>query len=104
MWGVGSGLAGGSGQRDGRYRGSVGATPRALPGGAAGVALPGAREDDQRVDDPRSPYAVPLTELESTRVPADEQVTLVPDPRHMDVPAWPALHPFGDGLHDGDGD
>jgi len=53
------------------------------------------------VDSPRSPYAVPLVDLEaSVRVARSEQVVLVPDHRLDSAVPVPAVLP----LDDGDGD
>ena len=57
------------------------------------------------MDEPRSPYAVPVDDLDRTRVPTAEQV--VPHPA---IGPWAlgagamALHPFGDGASGSDGD
>lgn len=55
------------------------------------------------VDRAESPYTVPLTELESVRVPPEEQLTAQPHLRYAD-PAPPATPLFPDASADGDGD
>jgi hypothetical protein len=52
---------------------------------------------------PTSPYAVPLTELESVHVAADEQLTSQPELRYADPRPAVVLFPDAPG-GDGDGD